>query len=429
MNALTLSFSARCLFVLFFALSGRALASGAEAAGTSEIETKLENKAPPVTSPRTALLNRELQAEILGDRQRGLPSHARVSWALDAEFFRRTTGASDFYHGVGHWLTNRLEFRPSSSVVLNLKSIAYNGTASLGYTGASGVYHLPVLTLRSDVSGEGVATARIGDLGRVTYGAGLTIEERETNGVDASVFWPWVGVRARADGTGGYQLNGDLRYLEVVEGGSRAGLGVLTGVGEPEIPASVHAWLDWPFVLEGFTVSPALEWARRNSRDAGLLRLRLTHQSSRFFAEFVPQVRWYQEGFAKGWTDRELVTVSYDQHSVPYTNSFNIFLVDAEVLASSVRLDLNVRINDGVSLRSENEAGTFSYKDLATHRFYFYSHAVELRPFGDREDSLLLGVGNRRLQDSATAPPTISRIQGRKLIQEPHFWLSAVFRL
>lgn len=246
-------------------------------------------------SPRP---NHDLRQELEGDPDRLIPSFEYFSFAVDGEAWLRALGVQDFYHGVGAWLQIRSEVRPHPFFTINVRTIPYWGSSSEGYAEPGGLYSLIGLT---GVWPEPMLGAklkiRIIDIERQTYGAGLLVQDRETNG--AFVEWAWEHHRFRlvGDSTGALAWDDDMGAAEATLWNGWLGAGLLEWTDKDQAHLEKNRSPYSYIFSRPETIGPflfALEAGRRGHGEGFLLALGSSYQGESFSARIKIEGRQYR---------------------------------------------------------------------------------------------------------------------------------------
>lgn len=377
--------------------------------------------------------NENLCQELESEPDRQVTRSEWFCAAGDGDIFLRTLGAEDFYHGVGHWVQLRAEARPSEHVAINLRSLLYSGSISYGYTRPLGFYNLLGFTAEwPEEFFGGRAVARVMDLGRQTIATGLLLQEHETAGL--LLDWrsgDWQ-IKLLGDGTGGLLLADDLKNYELNLKDGAIGIGFTEWTegnrGNPPFrhPAKyVYSSVAWNDVW-----STALEVNTRNQAIAGLARISAfwKFDTWKFFARL--EGRSLQEGWGDQFAGRiEHMYMSYDQYDKRVMNTTNILVVDDDVTAASLDLNLMVKVGEKYELQFLNEGVSFRYNQLPGKNLYFYRWGVAYIPRPEETEALVLFVSNKVLTDSLALPPFLDSSQNVVMFKNvPYFGAEARFR-
>lgn len=374
-----------------------------------------------------ALPNHGLGEEIAGEEDRIIPKTDVFSGAVDGQAYLRTLGEKDFYHGIGYWVQARMEARPQDYLRVNSRSIFLSGSVSGGYTSPTSSYHLfgfsgewPQAIFGGKLEGRGM------DLERMTVGAGLFIEERET--VGALIKWSRDGhsIRLYNDGTGGLLIGDDLYNVEARLFDGYIGFGALvwTASDQSNLKENREAlyYLFSEHQIVGSNFGYFAEAARRGTAWAGMVGFRGHVEYGRLNLNGGLQGRSYANRFAENFAGGiEHLYVSYDQYDKRFTNAINIFAADDNVMAYSAQIDADLRISDRWSGEIRSEAGRFDYAEREDLPFIFYRAGLTCFPVADRQDGITFFVSNKVLTDSYAVPPYVYSYTSRPLFLQSDF--------
>lgn len=160
--------------------------------------------------------NHDLRQQLQNDPSRRANLDGPVLWATDFRIFKQW-GSLEYYHGPGYWIDGFGEYSPFEDLTVNGHLILQNGSTSYGYLTTSSIYALPSVTWRPRMwSDRRNLTLRFFDLGRMTVGTGLLIEDQEMSGFSAEFTLGENGwARFMFPGTSVINESGDLYAADI----------------------------------------------------------------------------------------------------------------------------------------------------------------------------------------------------------------------
>lgn len=325
--------------------------------------------------------NEDLRAQISSQTGRVLPSSDLFSAAIDGHlFYRNLASYGGYYHG-GYWIDAYVEVTPWKQLALNGKFVLYDPAASFGVTGTSYIH--PNVTVRWNESLGVLASVPVNVrslffyLDRQTLGAGLTLEDKEMSGMLIEARRDWLRVKYLQDGTGGYNIGGDVRHLSLDLSNDLIGLALFEH--QEESPAFFSIYSLHPLIGD---FSYFTEVGRRHERYAGLLGVKHQKEWARYLSSRLRlQARRYESGYAEGIKGKiEHDYLSIEQEDKSYTNSENVFVWNDDVNVASCELGLTLRPYPWLRLDTDNEYYLFSYRSSAQQSGYLYRHSVGICP-------------------------------------------------
>ena len=389
-----------------------------------------------VPALRTHARNEGIREEIEGDPDRVLPKSDHLRAAVDTEFYKRSTLAEDYYHGLGFWLDSRIEAEPHAALRLNLRPILYNGTSSQGYNHAFGFFVLAGVTWAATLPPLGVTVeARGGDLDRQTLGVGLTLEEKEMNGLGLQLARGDFKARTLVNGTGGYYFLNDLWYQDVsYRDGLFGASGQLIARDGPSSPADGRPT---------FTLFSTREWVPglRHRLEAGLrgggtgglaaVDYRGGIGNGRFEWLASGAVRHYDRAFVNRLaTQMSPVYLAYDQADKPFANVFNLWIRGEKIRSAALSVEAHYRITPHFGLLTGQELATFRYETShITENFYFYRVGLEIFPLDTRRDRLTLNIANKLVRTPFEPRNLYVSAGDREIKRQSYFWATAHFEI
>ncbi len=327
--------------------------------------------------PVKRLRNADLVPQMENQKFRVLPQLPNLSLASDTHFLYRVTHGDFPYYHAGYWMDNFVELRAVKKLAINSRLTFYNPAMSYGVV--SHFFFLPLVSfdwkdnLLDYGGGDWKIDLRLMDLDRQTLGAGLTLADKEMSGVHIQVTHDDFRIRYLQDGTGGYDISGDVNYLsldykkELIGAYAfqyhfgRAGfLGLYS-------KAAVLPWLE-----------THVELAERHGGIAGLAAVRVKGdfgESAQVTADL--QFRKYGNHFAddiKGRIEHDYL--SPEQEDKPMMDSMNIFVHDDDVYAPGLRLGGVFKVWKALTLTMDHEVAIFHYKNAGVQQHYFFKYAL-----------------------------------------------------
>lgn len=369
----------------------------------------------------SAELNQHLCEEIDGEPWRLIPSTSWFCAAVDGQAFYRNLGTADFYHGAAHWTQLRTQISPAQDLyALNIRSIFYSGSSSNGYAEPTGNYHLFSFrgTWPEKILGAKWVT-RVIDLDRQTVGAGLFVQEQESNGLISVLDWDSWQLMLRIESTGWFVIDDDVWNPEISFWEKRLGVGYLhfrevDDFGVRRDPY-MYSYLD--LVVNDWNLRA--EGGYRNNTVAGLLGIGTYKYFGQLQIQALVEARTYGEGFAEN-IERQIEHqyISYDQYDKRFSNTMNIFVLDDNLDVYSSILNFKFALNHFHRFGFLNEVAHFAYKSLDPFTRYFYRAEYGYCPVTGREDCLYLFGSNKVLTQSYYRPPQFLSVENEFLFRE-----------
>jgi hypothetical protein len=385
----------------------------------------------------TTLKNSELAEEINSQDYRKLKDV--TDWftaAIDGRVYRNSLGAKDFYHGNGYMLNVRSEFKIEDYYTLNLKSLFLSGSSSYGYEEPSTDNHfLGLSTSYFSKFVPGHLKLKTGDLGRVTLGLGIMIQEKETNGYGATWKYNDFTYQETSFGTSGLKGPGDLDSIEIFYKEKLIGLSALFWSDETENDDFMEGNLEdfsyeQEYIFKKDMAKPLVsifskysflpqtitytEISTRYEVFGGLVGFNADQRMNAIKIHWGIEYRRYDKGFAVGFSndiDHEYVT--YDQLDKKFSNPINIFSYADGVSVSSATFNIEYFVNDNFVLYSLNEFnnlhfGSVTKEDITwnnnyptrserTFDVFFFKVGAAIYPKVKRPDLFTFFISNKAL--------------------------------
>ena len=385
----------------------------------------------------TTLKNSDLAEEISTQDYRNLKNVTDwFSAAIDGRVYRNSLGAKDFYHGNGYMLNLRTEIKVEDYYTLNFKSLFLSGSSSYGYEDPSTDNHfLALSTSYFSKFIPGHLILKTGDLGRVTLGLGIMVQEKETNGYAATWKYKDFTYQETSFGTSGLKGPGDLDSIEIFYKEKLMGLSALFWSDETDSDDFMEGNLEdfsyeQEYIFKKDMANPLVsifskynffsntsiytELSSRNEVFGGLIGLNADQKVSSLNIHWNLEYRRYDKGFAAGFSndiDHEYVT--YDQLDKKFTNPINIFSYDDGVSVSSATFNIEYFVNDNFAFYSLNEFNNFHFgsvpkEDMTwnnnyptrserTFDVFFYKMGAAIYPKAERPDLFTFFISNKAL--------------------------------
>lgn len=379
------------------------------------------------------LRNQNLAPQIVGDPERRIPQGENFNFAVDGHFFTRhnSWGGSGTFAGVYHggwWVPLYTEYRVHSNLALNLKTVFYNPAASYG-TVATGYMHPFFAMTWKDNLAESLGPEwnilwRFGDQDRVTLGSGLTLQQKETNGILMELTRDWFQFRFINNGTGGFDVSGDLNYLSVNLWQELIGIYAMTH--RMETAAFLGIYSNWAVTPEIRVLS---EVSTRNQAIAGMGAVQWDHLWGRLHISARADSRFYGNRYAeeiKGQIEHDFLTIEMEDKF--FLDSMNVFVYDDSVIATGAVLNLTYTLSDRLKIFSQNEYASFMFERLSQRDTYFYRHGISFYPRANGNESLDLFLGNRSVAVTRFNLWSNERENSPNFIQLPYFSIEGRFR-
>jgi len=382
----------------------------------------------------SAKVNENLREEIEGDPNRLLPAGDWYTFALDGTAWERNLGLRDFYHGVGYWLQGRSEIRPSPHFRLNVRTILYSGSSSQGYAEPTGFYNLIGITGYLPEIYGWQTSARIVDLGQQTIGAGLLVQDRETNGLLLKLGKDWFEARVLTDSTGALLSRDDMvsPEMRLFDGWIGAGAAFWTASKEQSQLPYNRAFYHYLYSNQWITkhIGIAAELGRREKSNSGMLAVRADKREGRFRYNAQLEYRKYGRRFGKDFVRQiEHQYMSYDQYDKPYTSPMNVFVRgdDAQVFAAHANAFFD--ITHHWRIETLNEVGSFRYRTGPSDNYYFFRAGFGYCPLKGRDDCVFVFKSNKVLTESYTRPHSqVSQVNTPMFKRSTYIGIDAQFR-
>ncbi len=343
--------------------------------------------------------------EKLEEQIRILPQGKHYSLASDIHLWKYIPEpSSSYYHGAGYWLDTYFEYRPTKTLWLNAHFILLNGTMSEGYVSAQRTRHLFGATW--EPWGPRYFQVIFWDLEKLNLGAGLFVEDRESPGVQASLWLRNFRLRLNLLGTSIISVTGDLRTFDITHEDKYYQPGIMI-YQYADVQTSIDRWTT--YYLNSFFINSTertpfkfnFESAYGKNRQWSLLAklgLQNIHPQCKFCFELYGQYRKYKnrvlEGIS-GATHYEWVPYSLSERN--YTNAHNILSYTSAVKVHSAHLNFKALIGDRWKLAGQNEYGTFNYKSTKNEEFFWYKYSFGWCPMKNMRESCVDAYASNKI--------------------------------
>ncbi len=365
-----------------------------------------------------AKLNQHVCEEVKDQKDRLIPRKEWICASVDGQAYARTEGSRNFYHGVGHWTQVRTEVSWDKNVALNFRTIVFAGSSSNGYAEPTGNYTLASFkfTFPQKILG-GTASIRAGDLDRQTVGAGLFIQERESNG--GIVVWDFESAQFmfRQESTGYFMKDDDVSNPELSFFNKKVGVGSVIFYPPQDKLIMDHTRDPYHYLFTSFSLNEfdiGSEVGTRNGTVAAMGKVQKELYALGMTFQTGLQARMYKDGFAKD-IERQIENqyVSYDQLNKAYTNTMSIFAYDDNVNVYAANFNILYEWSHTHRGGLYNEFASFAYKDIEQQVKNFYRLEYDYYPFSAREDHFAFFISNKILRQSQSyAKPPSQRATG-----------------
>jgi hypothetical protein len=352
--------------------------------------------------------NLDLAAEVEGKPYRILPHTQYYTFAIDGDFFKPAFIKNnndnyyryDFYHGNGYWMALRAEFKPVPDLVLNLKTDFTHGTSSNGPTYQALIIPHLGLTFRQKLLGFD-GEARLSNIDRQTIGAGVFIDQKETDGGYVTLKHNDFFAKLMVDGTGSFRMEGglvalDVSFMQQILGATFLIQETNTEFNPPNNIGTLYSKKNWDNGL-GY----AVEVGGHQAAWAGLAFIKFQKQIGSLNFLIKPEARYYGSqilGSVPGNINHNYV--SYDQNDKPFTSAMNILSYGDHVKTYSGLLRLEYRFNSFYQIYGENELIQLQRMGRDTIQSDYFRAGFKLYPFKGREDEFGFLIGNKYLNAS-----------------------------
>lgn len=358
------------------------------------------------------LANNSLRKEIEVEKQRRLNINDWFVGAVDTDFYYRTTGEEEFFHGGGHWINLRTETDPSHYIRLNTRSLFYRGSVSYGYQQSHNDLHLVGVSLKEvSISNDFSFSARAGDLERQTYGAGLLQSEMETAGVVGFINYKTLSFKALKEGTGGIVPYSDLRVFELSYKGEAFKVGEMSWTKDEK-----YKFNRKPYYYISSKLTPknflgyAAEVGQKNGSNAYLGKLSYNYSIENLFIKLWAQYRLYEENFSDGLAGYTAAQYTgYDAYSKDFTNSINIINIAGKVSSSSGFIQSVYKLSDHYKLELDYEMVELDYELFEKKNFSFYRIGMEYS-FNDESLTTFTIYSHNKVFNNSKLDPQFSAI-------------------
>ncbi|MBS1961454.1 MAG: hypothetical protein JST04_04505 [Bdellovibrionales bacterium] len=351
--------------------------------------------------------NEKLHEQLEADPDRLIPRTKFFAAAVDADFFKPAylqkvdnAYSDNPYHGNGYWMETRFEFAPTDPIRLNLKLVPWLGSSSFGYAARAELFALAGAEWDDRLfNTDWRFRFRASDLGIQSYGGGILVQDRPTNGGRVEFEHGNFAFRQTVEGTGALAVAGDLYDHHLSFMHDRIGLGVIWSPSDVsplgEFPATgylhahggIGAGTDLAGEIAGNRNAPAFRLNAETKVDTGAFRL-----------VAKPEVRYYGRGFAGGYRGyTQQVYTGYDLQSLSYTNAINIFRTSDAAFVPAARVIAEWQAFRTVSVYLDQELGEFDYRDAPDEHYYFWDAGIRLWPTLPRRDYATIGFTNKLL--------------------------------
>lgn len=325
--------------------------------------------------------NADLRSQLKSEPYRVLPSSKLFAAAINGHlFYRLADPFPGYYHG-GYWIDNFAEVNPWEKLAVNGKFVLYNPAASYGVAATSYIHPFVTVSWNDDLGRflpfDLQMKSNFFYLDRQTLGAGLTLEDKEMSGILLELVHGKLRLKFIQDGTGGYNINGDVHYLGLDFMENLLGVAIFDY--EVNSPAFVTIFSSHPLIGD---FSYFAELGRRRERYAGLLGVKHQAEWTGYFStRLKTQIRRYESGFADRIAGRiEHDYLSIEQEDKSFTNSENIFVWGDNVDVGSIELGFTLKPAPWLRLDTDNEFYVFDFKDQPRESGYFYRHSIGVCP-------------------------------------------------
>ncbi len=371
--------------------------------------------------------NQDLCKETENQPYRLIPKNEFFCATADGNVFIRAIGAEDFYHGLGHWTQVRTEITPNPHTKINTRSIFYSGSSSQGYAQPTGFYTLfSVSTILPEKILGATFSARVIDLDRQTYGAGLFVDQKESIGGIFKLDYNTSQFMIRHDSTGLFLMNDDVWNLETRFFDKTVGLGTVIfntgGQGGATYVRKPYHYLFAAIEYQNWDLQT--EVGERNKQFAGMISAKNKFSSGRFSLTSKLQARRYSAGFGTEITGLiENQYVSYDQYDKPFVTPMTILRESDDISVYSVHFATTYEFNSVHQVQLNNEFAQYDYKILRDKILNFYRLEYIYSPIENRKESIAFFVSNKVLSQSQSyfRPPTGVAVGQDPLFRELNF--------
>lgn len=357
--------------------------------------------------------NENLKEELDQQPYRVLPHNDVYSFALDAEIYKpyfptdNPIYETDYNHGAGYWLDFRSEVKVKNSLIFNSKLVFTEGTSSFGPIEKSVILPFIGFSYQNYYNENHGVRMRIIDMGRMTIGNGLIIEQKDTNGGRLSYFFGEHELSFLVDATGSFRIDGGIYAFLFHERNDQYGMYTLLQeeIGFHYLPIfSIYGNAD--LMKEGpksWTGGAELALNREGESFSGLLFTQYEDQWGAFKYHFKPQVRYYGRGLIGNVPGHlEQGYVAYEQNDKPYTTLMNIFTIDDHVLVGALQTRLDYQFNSFYSAFLDSEVMDAHYYDVGTFFYPFYKLGMEFSLLNGDQCKVGFFTGNKFLTTSDT---------------------------
>ena len=131
------------------------------------------------------MINDDIKNQVSNSPWRVLPKGENYALAADLHAFWNVNNNGDDYYHSGYWFNSFFEYQPEAQITLNLKLSIFNPSNSYGYNAPARIVPFMAATWSPPTFFEMQFALKGGDLGRVTIGAGLLVEEKEMSGLSS----------------------------------------------------------------------------------------------------------------------------------------------------------------------------------------------------------------------------------------------------
>jgi hypothetical protein len=380
---------------------------------------------PSLGYSKDRLTNYFLREQIENSELRVLPSNEYFVGGVDGHLFFRP-GEPSYYHG-GYWVDNFLEISPNNHLRFNLRMTFLNPAASYGVASDSDIHHFFGVSWKDNLKNMGLfldaeLEAIFFDLDRQTLGVGLTLQDKEMSGLLMDVMKGETRFRFILDGTGGYNVDGDILYAQVDWKENLVGLSGYIFDGDKKGFVSLYSTYTY-----ANNIGHLLEVSERGGAVAYLLGMTHDFKSKWFESYLKIQGRGYGDSFAadiKGQVEHDYLSV--EQEDKDFTDSMNIFVMDDDVIVAAIRWDFRWFWTQKFGLVSNNEYSIWDFERLDKEEHYFYKAGLFLCPRAHKKECAELFYANK-MTTALNNPKSNDRRNIFSFEEEEYFGFAARF--
>lgn len=310
--------------------------------------------------------------EQLKEQNRGYLGK-NFSIASDIELWKYLGEISGFYHGAGHRIDIFAEYELTEKLQLNLDFFMVNGSISSGYLG--NIREETLFGATWNFSDR--AKLRFMDLGQITIGSGLFVENAFASGGEYIYEGSDLRVIAHITGTSIISLAGDLYSLAIEKDNSAFKYGFLT-----------YIFTEGRDFESGDSFEPLTGlYLNATNEISAIYNLEFTYNPDEYKYAFLGklgfkfgnkdnfkvygQYRKYESFVTQYMTDNfyDYIPLSFMQRN--FTNSQNILASVTDVELYSLHFDFNIKINDHITLESSHEYIDLKRNSNNDRKFFF----------------------------------------------------------